>query len=62
MRIYSRWGDLMFERENFDPNTERGWNGRNSFGKHVQGVYTYVIIFQDIFGNPFEEVGTITLL
>ncbi len=61
MRIYSRWGDLMFERENFDPNAEQGWNGRNTLGKHVQGVYTYVIIFQDIFGNPFEEIGTITL-
>ena len=62
MRIYSRWGDLMFERENFDPRVELGWSGRDRFGRFAPGVYTYVIVFQDIFGNPFEQIGTITLI
>lgn len=61
-KIYSRWGDLMYDRENFDPNTEQGWDGKNKFGNHVQGVYTYAIFYTDIFGNSFESIGTITLL
>ena len=61
-RIYSRWGDLMYEAENFDPNAERGWDGRSQFGSHVQGVYTYRIQYVDIFNNPFDIIGTITLL
>ena len=62
MRIYSRWGDLVFEREQFDPNTEPGWSGRDRLGRCEQGVYTFVIIYQDVFGNPFEVIGTVTLL
>ena len=61
MRIYSRWGDLMFELEDFDPNVEQGWDGRDSFGLNVQGVYTYVIRYEDIDGNEFENIGTLTL-
>ncbi len=62
LEIYSRWGDLMYSNSNFDPNMEQGWNGRNQHGNHVQGVYTYVLIYDDIFGNSFEKIGTITLL
>jgi len=60
--IYSRWGDLMYERNNFDPNQEEGWDGRDKFGNNVQGVYTYVIRYKDIFNNDFEELGTLTLI
>ena len=62
MRIYSRWGDLMYERENFDPRTEQGWDGRDGFGNNVQGVYTYHIRYSDIDDNEFESIGTLTLL
>ena len=61
-RIYSRWGDLMYEREDFDPNLEQGWDGRSALGNHVQGVYAYRIHYFDIFGNEFEEVGSLTLI
>jgi|GEM_PF-1514216 len=61
-RIYSRWGDLMFERKNFNPNQEEGWNGRDNFGNNVQGVYAYVIEYEDIFENPFRHEGTLTLI
>lgn len=61
-RVYSRWGDLMYSKENFDPNTEDGWNGRNRLGNHVQGVYTYHLVYEDIFGNAFEKIATITLI
>ena len=61
-RIYSRWGDLMFERENFDPNAEPGWDGKDDLGRAVQGVYIYHIDYIDTFGNIFpEEIGSLTI-
>jgi hypothetical protein len=62
MRIYSRWGDLMYERENFDPNVEEGWDGLDRLGNSVQGVYTYHIRYRDIDDNEFEHIGTLTLI
>lgn len=62
LKIYSRWGDLMYDRENFDPNLEQGWDGRNQYGNHVQGVYTFALVYDDIFGNSFEKIGTLTLI
>lgn len=61
-RIFDRWGNVMYEKENFDPNVEPGWDGRNNFGNHVQGVYVYQIEYTDIFGNDFFPTGTLTLI
>lgn len=61
-RVYDRWGDIMYEKENFDPNLEQGWNGRDRLGNNVQGVYVYKIIYKDIFDNEFEHIGSLTLL
>lgn len=52
MRVYNRWGELLYERENFLPNNlelTSGWDGRFN-GKLVEpGVYIYVIevVFKD---------------
>ena len=61
-RIYSRWGDLMYENMDFEPNSDNGWTGRDPRGIRYQGVYTYQIIYTDVFGNDFEHLGTVTLV
>mgnify|MGYP001489689788 CR=1 FL=1 len=44
LRIYDRWGNMVFSNENFQPNDpSEGWNG-TFMGRTVeQGVYVYVI-------------------
>jgi len=41
-RIFNRWGALIYEDQNFDPNTS-GWDGRFKGKKLDQGVYIYFI-------------------
>lgn len=62
MEIYDRWGDLAFIIEDFDPSSYPGWDGRNTKGDLVSGVYAYIIKYTDVFGNEFEKLGSITLL
>jgi gliding motility-associated-like protein len=46
MRIFNRWGELVFEKRNFSVNSQAdGWNGTHK-GKAANGdVYVYVIEF-----------------
>ena len=45
MRIYDRWGTLVFATENFP---ETGWDGHNILGlEAVTGVYFYIIEQKD---------------
>lgn len=42
LRIFNRWGEIVFEKQNFpvnDPST--GWNGTYKGGKPVAGVYVF---------------------
>jgi gliding motility-associated-like protein len=59
MRIYDRWGELVFKTN--DINT--GWDGRikgGALGK--EGVYVYKILIQDTKNREKEFVGHINLL
>jgi len=63
MNIYNRWGDLVFEGENFPINDEQmGWDGYRKRGKTQGDVYTYLIIVSDVFGNEFIRKGSFTLI
>lgn len=58
MRIYSRWGEKLFETEN----NEIGWDG-NYLGKPVQeGIYVYVIDYTDYRNKTYQAKGTLHLL
>ncbi len=64
MRIYDRWGNEVFANENFMTNTEaEGWDGRRGGAIEVeQGVYVYLIKYQDpILGEQLRQ-GTITVI
>ena len=63
MRIYDRWGNLIFEKSKPEINNPAdGWGGRSDSGAILSGVYTYYIKFeQEVDGSNFL-VGTLTLL
>lgn len=50
LNIYDRWGNLMFRKENFDPNVpENGWDGYFNGCAVVPGVYVWIgeVLFAD---------------
>lgn len=61
--IYNRWGELIFQRENMDPNiASLGWDG-TYHGKPVPSdVYVYVIEALCDSGESYVTKGDITLV
>ncbi|UAY51015.1 PKD domain-containing protein [Ferruginibacter albus] len=44
LRVFDRWGELVFQRTNFAPNVESlGWDGRINGTTASSDVYTYII-------------------
>ena len=62
-RIFNRWGELVFERENLIPNVEtEGWNGYFNNKKMQNGVYIYIAEIEFIDGETEIFKGDITLM
>jgi gliding motility-associated-like protein len=60
MRIFNRWGELLFSTQNQDG---PGWDGSNRAGKMMKNdVYVYKIYVKDIYGLEYEYYGHFTLL
>ncbi|UEG48636.1 gliding motility-associated C-terminal domain-containing protein [Ferruginibacter lapsinanis] len=62
-RVFNRWGQIVFEKSNFPPNTPAyGWDG-NINGKPAEPavyVYTAEVLCEN--GVPFTYKGNVTLL
>lgn len=58
MRIYSRWGELLYLSTDID----EGWNGDYKEVPCAGGVYFYVVSYTDANGRPGGRHGTVTLL
>jgi gliding motility-associated-like protein len=44
LRVYDRWGELVFERRDFLPNAEQlGWDGTFNGKAAMAGVYVWVM-------------------
>ena len=56
--IFNRWGQKLFESNsaNFE------WNGKYNGKECPEGVYYWVINYEDIFGKSHEANGTVSLL
>jgi gliding motility-associated-like protein len=62
-QIYDRWGNVIFQAENFTPGDEfYGWDGKYNSRDLLPGVYTYFIQMTLINDKKFNKKGDITLL
>lgn len=57
MRIYSRWGQLIYEGSD-----NEGWDGTFNGNPSPPDVYAYTFIFQLPNGRTFQERGDVTLV
>jgi hypothetical protein len=63
LRVFDRWGDLVFENRNFQPNDSRqGWDGRFKSEDAPAGVYTYTVGINWISGQFQVLDGDVTIL
>ncbi|MCC6412506.1 MAG: gliding motility-associated C-terminal domain-containing protein, partial [Saprospiraceae bacterium] len=62
IEIYNRWGQLVFETDNYD-NSSRVWTGLTDSGKPLaEGVYYYVLTYTGAGGEDVVTKGHINLL
>lgn len=65
MRVYDRWGSLVYERNRFYPNNNDpsdGWDGKYRGQYVAQGVYAYIIEVQFLDGLVQLYHGDVTVL
>jgi len=59
LEIYNRWGQLVFEAENYD-NT---WAGTSQNGSPLpDGPYYYVLEYTNPDGTPVQAKGSLTIV
>jgi gliding motility-associated-like protein len=62
-RIYSRWGELLYEKTNMPINDEfAGWNGTHNGAKLNPDVYVYILEARCDTGEPLVLKGDVTLI
>jgi hypothetical protein len=61
-RIYDRWGALMFEALDFQPNDlSAGWNGKQGGKNVLPGVYVYYAVVKFIDGETGVYKGDVSV-
>ena len=61
--VFDRWGNLVFERRNFQPNDETlGWDGRFKGERVVAGSYVYVATVRFLDGVLGQYEGDVVIL
>ncbi len=60
MSIYDRWGEQIYVTNDVN----KGWDGKIQGSDKLckLGVYSWLIIVNDIYGNKIKQTGTVTLL
>ena len=63
LRVFDRWGALVFEARDFQPNiASLGWNGIHKGEKVNPGVYVYVAIIAFSDGTEITYQGDVTVV
>ncbi len=63
MTIYSRWGDIVYQRNNFEPNDlDAGWDGTFGGKELSDGVYIYRIELLLVNGRRETYAGDLALI
>lgn len=61
-RIYDRWGELVFEALDYQPNDPgKGWNGVQREKDAAPGVYVYYVVVRFIDGQQEIFTGDVTV-
>lgn len=62
LQVYSRWGELVFQREGLAANDEQGgWDGTFRGKPLSPGVYTWVAVVEFLDGVILEYEGDVTI-
>lgn len=62
LRIYDRWGSMVFSDKEFIPGAGKAWDGNLNGAPVNQAVYTYIANVRMINGDPRVLKGTITIV
>jgi gliding motility-associated-like protein len=63
LRIYNRWGEIVFEKKNFYPNdNSSAWNGTYKGAEAATAAYVYFAEMECEAGETFIRKGTVTLI
>ncbi|MBK8556993.1 MAG: gliding motility-associated C-terminal domain-containing protein [Lewinellaceae bacterium] len=63
LRIFSRWGELVFERENFAPDQPNlGWDGRFRNKEFPSDVFVYTVQIEFYDGRVETVQGDVTII
>lgn len=63
LRIYDRWGELLFQADNIPLNQEKaGWSGRTRGSDCMPGVYVYYALVELSDGREHKIAGDVTLV
>jgi len=63
LRVFDRWGGMVFERRNFPPNSEAaGWDGTRLRQQAAAGVYVFSAELELVNGTIMQVHGEVTLL
>lgn len=61
--VYDRFGQLVFERKNFEPNNpDLGWDGKRGGMDQTSNVYVYYLEAECFLGEILQRRGSVTLL
>ncbi|MFO7879954.1 MAG: PKD domain-containing protein [Bacteroidota bacterium] len=58
LEVYNRWGEKVFVSDHHDD----GWDGTMNKQECPEGVYTWMLEFEDYYGNVYERTGKVTLM
>jgi gliding motility-associated-like protein len=58
MKIFNRWGDLVFVTDN----PANGWNGKIDDAEALQDVYVYTASFKTIKNTTEVKTGRLSLV
>jgi gliding motility-associated-like protein len=64
MRVFNRWGDMMYENANIEPSSlgSVGWDGRFNGKMMDTGVYVYAVEITFLDGTTLLYKGDVTLI
>lgn len=58
MKIFNRWGQEIFYSNDYF----YGWDGNYNGVASPSGSYSYIIIYENLFGQQFRKVGSVNII